>query len=83
MSIDAATGVVSGIPDASGAVTYVIQVTDSLGNVADTSPGCALTVSEVTLACPVGGGTSQIGVFYDQFLVAAGGTPPYTFEIIP
>lgn len=46
MSIDTATGVVSGVPDATGTVTYVIQVTDSLGNVTTTDPGCSVVVSK-------------------------------------
>ena len=36
----------------------------------------------LSLACPVGGGTAQVGVAYSKFLVASGGTPPYTFSII-
>ncbi len=36
MGIDGATGVVSGVPDAAGTFTYVIRVTDSLGNTATT-----------------------------------------------
>jgi hypothetical protein len=45
MTIDSSTGVVSGTPDAEGAVTYTIQVTDSLGNTATVSAPCPLTVS--------------------------------------
>jgi hypothetical protein len=45
MTIDASTGVVSGTPDAEGAVTYTIQVTDSLGTVAVVAAPCPLTVS--------------------------------------
>ena len=37
----------------------------------------------LTLDCPSGGTTAQIGVFYDEFLQASGGTPPYLFEVIP
>jgi hypothetical protein len=45
MTIDPLTGVVSGTPTFEGAVTYTIQVTDSLGNVAVVSAPCPLTVS--------------------------------------
>ncbi len=36
----------------------------------------------LTLACPSGGTTATVGVFYDEFLQVTGGTPPYFFEII-
>ncbi len=39
--------------------------------------------SEISLACPLGGTTATVGVFYDEFLQVIGGTPPYFFEIIP
>ena len=45
MTIDAGTGVVSGTPTFEGSVTYTIQVTDSLGNIATVEAPCPLTVS--------------------------------------
>ena len=60
MSINTLTGVVSGVPDMPGMVTYVIQVTGSLGNVATTSPGCSIVVSKKP--CP------------PQFFPGSGGT---------
>ena len=48
-------------------------------NGAGTSPA-ALTCPPLTLACPAS--TGQVGVPYDSFMVATGGTPPYTFESI-
>ncbi len=83
MSIDSATGVVSGIPDVSGAITYVIQVTDNLGNVADTSPGCDLDVapSAPTLPCALPN-TGQVGVPFSVTLVASGGVPPYIYHLL-
>lgn len=54
MSIDAATGVVSGIPTTPGTFTYVIQVTDNLGNVASTAPGCTVTVGPASSSPPAG-----------------------------
>ncbi len=44
---------------------------------------CAAPEAPLSLACPVGGDTAAVGVPYDEFLIAGGGTPPYTFEIIP
>lgn len=59
MSINAATGVVSGIPTTPGAFTYVIQVTDSLANVATTAPGCTVTVAPAPIV-PTAGSTPPI-----------------------
>ncbi len=81
MGIDPDTGIVSGTPDTSGDITYTIQVTDSLGNMADTSPGCPLTVIPFSIACPVAN-TGQIGVPYTGQIIVSGGTPPYVFSIV-
>ncbi len=53
MTINALTGVVSGTPTAEGLVTYTIQVTDSLGNIAVVSAPCPLTVSNPIPPPPV------------------------------
>ncbi len=53
MTIDSLTGVVSGTPTAEGSVTYTIQVTDSLGNVAVVAAPCPLTVSNPIPPPPV------------------------------
>lgn len=39
-------------------------------------------VSVIGLACPVTGGTAEVGVAYSGQLVVAGGTGPYTYSII-
>ena len=47
------------------------------------NPGPATTggtPATLTLSCPAA--TGQIGAFYNSFLSAIGGTPPYTFSII-
>ncbi len=53
MTIDPLTGVVSGIPTTEGSVTYTIQVTDSLGNIAVVAAPCPLTVSNPIPPPPV------------------------------
>ncbi len=87
MGIDSLTGVVSGIPNATGEVTYIEQVTDSLGNVADTSPGCSLTVipPPIHLCSPSlltpppgipGGGGSNTCAITGPYLSLLGGPLP-------
>ncbi len=81
LSIDAATGAVSGTPPLSGTFTFIIQVTDSLGNIADTSPGCTLQVFGIV--CPTGSGTGTVGVlFTSNAPVVTDGTPPFTFVLL-
>ncbi len=36
----------------------------------------------LSAACPINGGTAQVGVPYDKQLIASGGTPPYTWRQI-
>lgn len=36
----------------------------------------------LTIACPVGAGTAQVGVPYSAQVIVSGGTPPYTFAIV-
>ncbi len=37
----------------------------------------------LAIACPMGGGTATVGVPYSAQIVATGGTPPYTFALLP
>lgn len=37
--------------------------------------------TDLTIACPVGGGTARTGIPYDEFPVFSGGAAPYTFAI--
>ncbi len=51
MTINSLTGAVSGIPTATGTVTYTIQVTDSLGFTATVVAPCPLSVSAGPPVC--------------------------------
>lgn len=44
--------------------------------------GYSLTITPLSLACPVGGGTATVGVPYSKFLVRTGGVAPFTFAFI-
>ena len=49
LNLDASTGIISGVPTTAGTFPYIAQVTDSCGNMADTtSENCAITIT----ACP-------------------------------
>jgi uncharacterized protein (TIGR03437 family) len=77
LSLNAATGLISGTPSAAGAFSFSVTVKDSNGN---TSPAQALSITivapptVVTTTLPSG----TVGVMYSQTLTATGGTPPYS-----
>lgn len=81
LTLDSATGAISGMPTASGNYTFVITAT---GN------GCALTQAYnllVVTACtaltvnPAWLPAPLVGVAYNQALTVAGGLAPYTFAV--
>ncbi len=83
LSLDSATGVISGTPTTAGTYDYTAQVTDSLGRTATTDPGCEVVVaSTIAITCPLDAGFAQIGAPYSAFLVVIGGTAPFTFVIL-
>lgn len=78
MTIDAASGVLSGTPSTAGSFSIPIQVTDSLGKTF--SRGYAFFVatplSVLTTALP----NAAPGSTYSQTLAAGGGQAPYTWS---
>ena len=80
LSINGATGVISGTPTTSGSQTFTVLVTDT--------NGCAGTINyTVSPVCPtitltpasVPAGT--VGAAYSQTLAASGGASPYTWTL--
>ncbi len=80
---------------ASGVATTTVSgvgtgLTVNILSVSGKIPSCAYMMfpngysltSPLSLACPIDGGTAQVGIPYSAFLVATGGVPPYTFAII-
>ncbi len=81
LSLNPATGKISGIPDAAVDLAFTLQVTDSAS--ATGTAGCSLTI----LAAPIAITTTDlpdgvVGVPYSETLTATGGTPPYTWAVI-
>jgi hypothetical protein len=96
LSIDSATGVISGTPTGSGPANFTVTVIDSFGAVATgsflvsiTQP--TLTVTDVTASCFVGAAyagrrfpeterTIPAGCIANYQYTASGGTAPYTWS---
>ncbi len=82
LSLNPATGAITGTPTAYGTFTFTAQVVDSRGNAAGTtSTSCTIVISPPTLVLTCPAATGTVGVPYSSNLVATGGVPPYTFSI--
>ncbi|HXM44479.1 MAG TPA: ice-binding family protein [Bryobacteraceae bacterium] len=82
LALNAATGTIAGTPTTAGASSDTSRVTDSLG--ASAMSTCGITIAPalspaLSLTCASNSG--QVGQPYLSSLVAAGGTPPYTYSI--
>lgn len=77
-----AGGVIAGVPSTAGMSTFIVQVTDALGQTAATSLTIdAVAVPTLTIAT-VGLADAEVGVGYAQTLVASGGIAPYSWTIV-
>lgn len=81
LTLNAATGMISGQPTTAGAATFTATVTDSA--MAAVSQAFALTINPaltITTSSPLPGGT--VGMSYSQALTATGGSGVYTWSVI-
>jgi hypothetical protein len=80
LSLDPATGILSGIPTLAGSYAPAVQVTDSAK--VNTTRQFQITVNpaalQITTTSPLPSGTA--GTAYSQAMTAQGGTPPYTWS---
>ena len=93
LTLNTATGVVSGTPTAIGVSSFVIQVTDAASSTATASCSITITVPTATISCSItitvpfrancgtatGGG---VGTTYTQTMAKVGGVGPYTWTIL-
>src|ERR1039458_9436090 len=82
LTLDAATGTVSGTPPAAGTFSFLVQVTDSAKT--SSTGTVSLTIKNpplsITTLAPIFSGT--VGVPYVQTFRASGGNPPYTWALV-
>ncbi|GFO56251.1 hypothetical protein GMSM_32580 [Geomonas sp. Red276] len=79
LSLNAATGAITGTPTADGSASFTVQVTDALG----TAVSKALTLAVYQpLAVSSGGlATGTVGTAYSLSLAASGGLTPYSWSL--
>lgn len=80
LSLNAATGAISGVPATAGIPTFTIAVTDT--NQASASKAFSLTIDpalSITSTSPLPSG--QAGIAYSETLTAAGGSGQYTWSV--
>ncbi|HEX3462175.1 MAG TPA: putative Ig domain-containing protein, partial [Acidimicrobiales bacterium] len=79
LTLDGATGIVSGSPTASGSATFTVTLTDANSQTANKiyTLGIVAGPSITTTSLPAG----EVGVPYSQTLGGAGGTGPYTWSV--
>ena len=80
LSLNSASGVISGTPSASGTSSFTVQVTDSASKAAQQPLSIAISASSpaiMTSSLPVG----QMGTAYQATLAASGGTTPYSWSL--
>lgn len=79
LTLDPASGAVSGTPTTAGNFPFTIQATDAASN-SVTAPFAIIVTQALTIttsSLPDG----TIGTAYSQTVAAAGGTPPYQFSV--
>ncbi len=79
LSINPATGVLSGTPTAGGPFTFAATVTDSGGQIAQAQ--VTITAVSPLQVVPPTAFSGVIGVPFSGSLAATGGTPPYSWQI--
>ncbi|HEY0785853.1 MAG TPA: Ig domain-containing protein, partial [Acidobacteriaceae bacterium] len=82
LTLAASTGILSGTPTAAQTTTFTVKVTDAASSTATlalnfTAQAAPVPLSVTTTMLP----SVPLGSAYTQTLAAAGGTPPYTWQV--
>ena len=81
LSLNSATGSITGTPTAAGSFTFIVQVTDA-NNFTETTPYAVNVGSAVVSIGPASLSGGVVNAGYSQQLSATGGTAPYTYSVV-
>ncbi len=79
LTLNTATGAVTGTPTASGTSTFVLEVTDTVGGTGTQAESVVVVGAPAIASSPLTGG--EIGVAYVGAPSVSGGTSPYTWSL--
>jgi len=83
LTLNTATGLISGTPTTPGTYAFTAKVTDSNGSSDTATCSIAVVGSPINLDCGAcGSGKATLGSAYSSTLQVTGGTKPFTFSII-
>ncbi len=80
LSLNAATGAITGTPTAGGTANFTIRATDSLGNIGSQAYALIIGTNSLTINPSTLPPATQ-GRAYSQTVIATGGAGPYTYSI--
>jgi hypothetical protein len=82
LTLDAASGAITGTPTTAGTYNFRGEVTDSTNTAAGTTTvNCSIVVAPAGITLRPPATIGQVGVAYNSTLTATQGTQPYTFSI--
>ncbi|GLQ50832.1 putative Ig domain-containing protein [Dyella flava] len=81
LTLDTATGTLSGTPDAGGTFNFTVTATDSNTNTGSQAYSLTVATPTITLS-PTSLNSMKVGVAFSQSVAAGGGTSPYTYSIV-
>jgi len=81
MTLDAATGTVTGIPTASGTFTFTAMVTDSAGTPQSATKDLSITINPPPFVSTTSLASGVVAVAYSQLVLMTGGTLPVTWSV--
>jgi Putative Ig domain len=81
LSLDASTGVISGLPTASGTTNFTVQVTDSAPIPVSATRSLSITIANRLIITTALLPNGSVNLAYATTLQASGGTKPYSWSI--